>query len=93
MVPGACGVAGGIGSQLVKPRLSLVLRRPLRSWQNPVRGLYSCKLTRGAGGHLPRYQDTSKQKTTTRATCRSPTDLHESIASEIKGSFTLKEKN
>ena len=35
------GGPGEVGSWLVKPRLGLVLRHPLRSWQNPIRGLYS----------------------------------------------------
>lgn len=41
---------------------------------------------------LPWYPGTSKQKKTTQAMCWYSTGLHKSIASEIKESFTSKEK-
>lgn len=95
LVPVGAPQMGGPGevlSWLVKPRLSFVLRHPLKSWQNPVRGLQCCKWPCRASEHLPRYQGMSKQMKKTQKMCNSPTNLHKSIATEMKGSFTPKVK-
>lgn len=62
---------GEVLAWLVKPRLCLLLRHPLKTQQNPVKGLKCCKQTCRASEHLPRYPGMCMQHR--RRACPPPT--------------------